>query len=328
MSGEMWLTERLAMLMLGFLRIRTYVDQARDGGWSAGRLEDVLVKGVLRREHELLHRVACSMYKSNGEITHKRCHIHWAHADKRKDKLFKMLDKRLGRHRRELLHRRSQGTLQLVLYEIFYARVLCHTSARYGQSLPPTAAAPPPNQAWRLYGDRASKHNTKLQATQHLRFLNIYLNRPAEIPTTSCTCKLTAMAVRSAFGTTPFTSYQIAGDFSYLVSQKLVDIAVRDLGHGATLGDVVIPWESLLDTLRNNRVFRRLYGGRITLVGLGHLVCEVRQNVYKRDCRDLSVFVKKFGGADRNDAQPQESAKRKAAIALAAYAAKRRRSST
>ena len=48
----------------------------------------------------------------------------------------------------------------------------------------------------------------------------------------------------------------------------------------------------LHQALYHSSTFQYWYGGRISALGLGHLVCEVRQNLHKKSLADLGAFVR------------------------------------
>ena len=93
-----------------------------------------------------------------------------------------------------------------------------------------------------------------------------------------------------------------------------------DLGCGAHLGGVPIEWEELLATLRASRSFQRYYGRNLILPGLGHLMCELRQNLKKKNLADLAAFVSGYGDVPETRCQRSDADKRAAAERIAEYA--------
>ena len=90
------------------------------------------------------------------------------------------------------------------------------------------------------------------------------------------------------------------GDFAHLTSLSLVSVSPRDMGTGAHLGEVSIDWYDLQQALYHSSTFQHWYGGRISFIDTGHLVCEVRQSPQKDSLADLAAFVRRIkrkGGA-------------------------------
>ena len=177
--------------------------------------------------------------------------------------------------------------------------------------------------AWCMYGSKAGKyHDHTATHTQYQATYRTFLRAPHTLalsfnPPDSL---LTVSAVQKIFGITPFTAYQVLGDFAHLTSFSLVSVSPRDLGTGAHLGAVPIDWYNLQNTLYHSATFREWYGGRIRILDLGHLVCEIRQNLHKQSLADLAGFVRgvKRKGAPVGDHElKRDAAKRVARYALA-----------
>ena len=90
---------------------------------------------------------------------------------------------------------------------------------------------------------------------------------------------------------------------------------------GTYIGDIEIPWEALQTKLYHSRTFQTYYGGRISLAGLGHIVCELRQNCGKEGLEDLAHFVKDLKNKPTEISRHKAiDAKREDAQKMAAYA--------
>eukprot|EP00973_Karenia_brevis_P090891 12404865-Karenia_brevis.AAC.1 len=139
-----------------------------------------------------------------------------------------------------------------------------------------------------------------------------------DFPQISSERPLTVKDVQDVFGISKFTAYQVLGDFGHLTSEKLIFVKIDDLGTGALkLGDTKldIDWEHLLGQLNDCSQFRFYYEGRISLLGLGHLMCETRQNVAKSSMADFLAL-----GAGEKTGEDRMIVKRGAAVAIAEYA--------
>ena len=300
---------RLGGVVLAYLKIRELVRTARVGKWTQEQLCERLMQAVGKHETAVLGRIARSFFLANGSVSSKRSHQGWGNARKIWDRFHRLLSSSVDALELDMKTSKNYwntGSLKRVLLECFRARAIAHTSARYtelmgGKKL--RSAVPGENMAWCLYGNQTTKH--QCNQDEHDRFVDLYtrlLRNLDKIPVDLAghgRCQpIDVATVQSAFGTSPFTSYQILGDFAHLTSMTLVTVGPRDLGTGAVLGDVPIDWSELHRVLWEGSTFRTYYKGRIPLLDLGHLVCEVRQNVKSSSRDDLSHFVETFGDPD------------------------------
>ena len=157
---------------------------------------------------------------------------------------------------------------------------------------------PPSSRAWSLYGSSAQRH--KNHDDKHVEYVDCYqkaMENGAEnfsFRTFTATAPLTVREVQKEFAVSPFTAYQIVGDFAHLTSTRLVCVTPTHLGTGAHLGSVEIDWCALRERLNEDSQFRVWFGGKVSLLDLGHLVCEVRQNFKKRFLSEFEAFLTTF----------------------------------
>ena len=280
----------------------------------------------------ILERISASFYRADETLTKKREKIGWGNVRKVYDRLHKLLAERVAQLKltpKESKNYWSQVFLRRVLLESFRARAVAHTSARYNLLLSGKKlrySVPAAQRAWSLYGSRTTKWtNQDLTHREYASFYQKHLKtNAADLPIRTITSArpLAVADICKIFGTTPFTSYQILGDLAHLSSNTLVSAKETDLGTGAHLGSVKFNWHKLGKRLNNSGEFRKWFCGRIKLIDLGHLVCELRQNFKKHNLADFEAFLKEFSlkrcpGSASADLRGR---KRKAAVLLANYA--------
>ena len=323
---------KLACLLLAYVKIREIVRKARSENCSKDELVRRLMLSVGLHEACILERISASFYRADETLTKKREKIGWGNVRKVYDRLHKLLAERVAQL--ELTPKKSknywsQTFLRRVLLECFRARAVAHTSDRYNLLLSGKKlrhSVPAAQRAWSLYGSQATKWTN--QDPTHCEYASFYQKQlktnAVDLPTHTITSArpLTVEDSCKIFGTTPFTSYQILGDLAHLSSNTLVSVKEKDLGTGAHLGSVKLNWHKLRKRLNNSGEFRKWFGGRIKLLDLGHLVCELRQNFKKRNLADFETFLREFSlkrcpGSASADLRGR---KRKAAVLLANYA--------
>ena len=166
-------------------------------------------------------------------------------------------------------------------FESFKARALCVTSDRWSDGSVPAAAVPVDRRVYRLYGAATAKE----AQSKHAAWSNIYQRGPdlSKHPVVSYKSKVSDEVLREIFPCGAFTRLLILTDIADQFGSGIIRFP-KEFGPGVRIGKETLKAKSLerLRVLLNkSRPFRANLGQRAKVHHLGHLVCELRQSVFR-----------------------------------------------
>ena len=243
--------------------------------------------------HELASRLAVAIRGSEAALLEKLARKlgskgrrqRWGNIRKEYDVVGKRLLKL--KVRKVSKNRFCQGSLHTFFWASATARAVCLTSNRFLSKADPKTPVPPQEQRWALYGKKAKSRSFKDPQEEEswvkFRAWKTACSERSPFPNpVHPESKLDLHTVQSMLpGLGHFTALQILTDLCIVGCSSVVQLP-EDLGKGVKLDRVLTATDivALAIKLNQSGQFRATYGGRVTVPGLAHLVCELRQWTY------------------------------------------------
>ncbi|CAK0793278.1 unnamed protein product [Prorocentrum cordatum] len=272
--------EGVVKLLHGYVTVRQAVRLGRAKHYTQEQLTEHLVKvcqgGPKGAGMPLLRQIAGKL-RSKARQTRK-----WGNVKKKDDKVAVLLHARAPVEWASR-NRWTQDSIRTLVAESFRARAVCVTSDRFEPATTPSTAVPRAQRPWSLYGcavtDAIALAKHWRWVTEHKKFLAADFRVSPEAP-------LDHSTLQKHFSVGYFipsrSRHQILTDVHHAAGNTAVELG-PSLGTGVTLGRAPLApalQKRLVKRLNSSGAFRKQFGGRVTRVTLGHLVCEARQNVW------------------------------------------------